>query len=272
MVLALFASLLIVSFQANVTRLIPLYAIGVFVSFTLSQAGMARRWWKIGHLKPGQELREHGSTLTYQKNWEVKMIINGFGSVCTAVVAVVFGITKFTHGAWMVIVIIPVLVVLFSLIYHHYRSLARRLSLEHFGSPPSVMRSRVILPIGGVHRGTMAAIRYAKTLSPDITAVYVSTDPDETQRVQEKWEIWGEGIRLVIIESPYRRFMEPLLMYIDEIYQKRQPNEVITIIVPQFVPRESWTNLLHTNTAATLRKALMFHKNIVITNVPYIVD
>lgn len=272
MVLALFASLLIVIFQANVTRLIPLYAIGVFVSFTLSQAGMARRWWKIGHLKPGQELREHGSTLTYQKNWEVKMIINGFGSVCTAVVAIVFGITKFTHGAWMVIVIIPVLVVLFSLIYHHYRSLARRLSLEHFGSPPSVMRSRVILPIGGVHRGTMAAIRYAKTLSPDITAVYVSTDPDETQRVQEKWEIWGEGIRLVIIESPYRRFMEPLLMYIDEIYQKRQPNEVITIIVPQFVPRESWANLLHTNTAATLRKALMFHKNIVITNVPYIVD
>lgn len=272
MVLALFASLLIVIFTANVTRLIPLYAIGVFVSFTLSQAGMARRWWKIGHLKPGQELREHGSTLAYQKSWEIKMVINGFGSICTAVVAVVFGVTKFAHGAWMVIIIIPVLVILFGMIHHHYRSLARRLSLEHYGAPPNVIRSRVILPIAGVHRGTMAAIRYAKTLTPDITAVYVSTDPEETLRVQEKWEIWGEGIRLVIIESSYRRFIEPLLGYIDEIYQKRQPNEVITIVVPQFVPRESWTNLLHTNTAATLRKALLFRKNIVITNVPYLVD
>lgn len=272
MVLALFACLLVVIFQANVTRLIPLYAIGVFVSFTLSQAGMSRRWWKIGHLKPGQELQEHGSTLTYENNWQIKMVINGFGAICTAVVAVVFGVTKFTHGAWMVIVIIPLLVILFSMIYHHYRSLARRLSLEHYGAPPNVMRSRVILPIGGVHRGTMAAIRYAKTLSSDITAVYVSTEPEETVRIQEKWEIWGEGIRLVIVESSYRRFIEPLLMYIDEIYQKRQPNEVITIVVPQFVPRESWTNLLHTNTAATLRKALLFRKNIVITSVPYLVD
>lgn len=272
MVLAVFASVLIVVFQANVTRLIPLYAIGVFLSFTLSQAGMARRWWKIGHLKPGETLKEHGSILTYAKNWEVKMVINGFGSVCTAIVAIVFGITKFTHGAWMVIAVIPILVFSFSLIYHHYHSLAKRLSLEHYGSTPNVLRSRVIIPIAGVHRGTMAAIRYAKTLSHDLTAVYVSTDPEETLRVQEKWEIWGEGIRLVIIESSYRRFIEPLLIYIDEIYQKRQPNEVITIVVPQFVPRVQWTNLLHTNTAATLRKALMFRNNIVVTNVPYLVD
>jgi hypothetical protein len=123
-----------------------------------------------------------------------------------------------------------------------------------------------------VHRGTLSALRYARTLSDDVTAVYVSIDQDESKRIQEKWETWGEGVRLVIIDSSYRRFMEPLLLYIDEIYQKRQPNEIITIVVPQFIPRVWWTQLLHTNTAATLRKALLFRKGIVITNVPYLVD
>jgi len=270
--LAFLASLLIFVFQASVTRLIPLYAIGVFMSFTLSQSGMARRWWKIGKLKPGEEIQEAASRLHYEPTWKTKMLINGFGAICTAFVMVIFAVTKFTTGAWVVIIIIPSLVLLFSLINRHYRELAKRLSLEHFGVPPLVHRSRVILPIGGVHRGTLAAVRYARTLSADVTAVHVSTDPEETRRIQEKWEVWGEGIRLVIIESSYRRFMEPLLMYIDEIYQKRQPNEVITIVVPQFVPRKSWTNLLHTNTAGALRKMLMFRKGIVITNVPYLVE
>jgi len=271
-VLAMVSSLLIIIFQASVTRLIPLYAIGVFLSFTLSQSGMARRWWKIGQLKPNETVQEAGSKLVHNPKWKSKMIINGFGALLTAFVMLIFAVTKFTAGAWVVIIIIPALVAVFSLINRHYKDLAGRLSLENFGVPPRVARSRVILPIGGVHKGTLAAVRYARTLSDDITAVYVSTDADETQRVQEKWETWGEGIRLVIIESPYRRFMEPLLVYIDEIYHKRQSNEVITIVVPQFVPRKSWTNLLHTNTAAALRKELMFRKGIVITNVPYLVD
>lgn len=271
-VLAMVSSLLIIIFQASVTRLIPLYAIGVFLSFTLSQSGMARRWWKIGRLKPNETVQEAGSKLVYNPKWKSKMIINGFGALLTAFVMLIFAVTKFTAGAWVVIIIIPALVAVFSLINHHYKELAGRLSLDNFGVPPRVARSRVILPIGGVHKGTLAAVRYARTLSDDITAVYVSTDSDETQRVQEKWETWGDGIRLVIIESPYRRFMEPLLVYIDEIYHKRQSNEVITIVVPQFVPRKSWTNLLHTNTAAALRKELMFRKGIVITSVPYLVD
>jgi amino acid transporter len=272
MALAVLASVLIIVFQASVTRLIPLYAIGVFLSFTLSQSGMAHRWWKIGHLKEGEELKEHGSTLRYQPKWEVKMFINAFGALCTFVVMIVFGVFKFTAGAYVVIILIPILVLIFSIIHHHYQVLAKRLSLENYGAPPIVVRSRVILTIGGVHRGSLAALRYARTLSSDVTAVYVSTDPDETKRIQEKWELWGEGVRLVIIESSYRRFLEPLLMYIDEIYQKRQPNEVITIVVPQFVPRQEWSNLLHTNTASALRKALMFRKNIVITDVPYLID
>lgn len=270
--LALLASLLIIIFQASVTRLIPLYAIGVFLSFTLSQAGMARRWWKSGQLKPGEEVQERGSTLIHDPKWKTKMAINSVGGTLTAVVMIVFAVTKFHDGAYLILILIPLLVILFSRINNHYSDLAKRLSLENYGVPPRVVRNRVLLPIGGVHRGTLAAVRYARTLSDDITAVHVSMDVDETRRVQEKWEIWGEGIRLVIIESQYRRFIEPLLMYIDEIYQKRQPNEVITIVVPQFVPRRFWTNALHTNTAATLRRGLLFRKGIVITNVPYIVE
>lgn len=272
MTLAIMASILIIVFQASVTKLIPLYAIGVFLSFTLSQSGMARRWWKIGHLKPGEEIKETGSTLKHERHWEFKMVINGLGAVLTVIVTIVFAVFKFTAGAYVVIIIIPTLVAIFSMINHHYKVVAKRLSLDHFGESSRITRSRVIIPIGGVHRGTLAALRYAKTLSPDITAVHVSVNPEETKRIQEKWEYWGEGIRLVIIESSYRRFMEPLLQYIDEIYQKHQPNEVLTIVVPQFVPRVQWTNILHTNTAAALRQELIYRKGIVITSVPYLLD
>ncbi|GIV64950.1 MAG: amino acid permease [Bellilinea sp.] len=270
--LALLATLLIVVFQASVTRLIPLYAVGVFLSFTLSQAGMAHRWWKIGKLKEGQELRERGSVLRYDPNWLLKMVINGFGAFCTGVVMIVFAATKFVDGAWVVIVIIPTLVVIFSGIQRHYHHLAAKLSLENYGGLPQIGRHRVIIPIGGVHRGTLAALRYARTLSDDITAVHVSLDPQEADRVRQKWETWGDGRRLVILESPYRLFIEPLLEYINEIEALRQPNEIITIVVPEFVPRHWWASLLHTQTALTLRMALLFHKDIVITSVPYQVD
>lgn len=272
-VLALLASLLIVVFQASVTRLIPLYAIGVFISFTLSQSGMARRWWKIGHLKEGEELRERGSVLRYQPGWQVKMVLNGLGALMTFFVMIIFAVTKFTDGAWVVLIIIPLVVILFTVIQRHYQSVAAKLSLEHYGSPvPRVPRNRVLLPIGGVHRGSLAALRYARTLTDDITAVHVSINPEETERIRKKWEQWGDGVRLVIIESSYRRFMEPLLDYIEDIYRRRQPNEVITIIVPQFVSKKRWTNLLHTKTAEALQHELMFYPDIVVTNVPYLVD
>ncbi len=270
--LALFASVLLIIFQASVTNLIPLYAIGVFLSFTMSQTGMARRWWKIGHLKPGDEVKERGSTLKYGSGWQTKMIINGFGAVLTALVVVIFAIFKFTDGAWVVIILIPVLVVVFSSIHRHYQGVARLLSLDNFGSVPHIQRHRVILPIGGVHRGTLAALRYASSLSDDVSAVHISIDPAETQKIREKWEVWGEGVRLVIIDSPYRLFIEPLLNYIEEIDQQRQTNELITIVVPQFVTHNRLAGFLHTRTADTLRKVLIFQKDIVITDVPYQVD
>lgn len=267
--LALIASLLIVLFQASVTALIPLYAIGVFLSFTLSQAGMARRWRKVGRLAPGQEVQERGSTLRYDPRWALKMGVNGFGSFCTAVVMLVFTITKFRDGAWIVVLLVPAMVVVFCAIHHHYRDLAAHLSLEDFGPPHRMSRHRVIMPIGGVHRGTVAALRYAQSLSDDVTAVYVSMDPAEAERVRSKWEWWGEGVRLIVLHSPYRLFLEPLVGYIEEIAAQRQPNETITIVLPQFVPRRRWHNLVHSQAAIWLRMALMFKQGIVITNVPY---
>jgi amino acid transporter len=267
--LALVASLLIIVFQASVTRLIPLYAIGVFLSFTLSQGGMARRWWKIGHLNPGVEIQEPGSVLRFDPKWALKMLVNGFGAICTAVVMLVFAVTKFEDGAWIVLIVTPALVLIFFGIHRHYRGLARHLSLEAYGPPPRIPRHRVILPVSGVHRGTLAALRYARTLSDDITAVHISIDPEEAERVQRKWDTWGEGIRLVILDSPYRLLLEPLLKYIEEISNQCQPNEVVTVVVPQFVPKHWYHNLLHTQTAVWLRLALLFKPGVVITDVPY---
>jgi hypothetical protein len=171
-----------------------------------------------------------------------------------------------------VLIVTPALVILFSSIHHHYVNLAKRLSLENYGTPPRVARHRVILPISGVHRGSLAALQYARTLSDDITALHVVTDPDEALKVQQKWERWGDGVRLVLLDSPYRLLAEPLLEYIEEIASRRQPNEIITVVVPQFVPNKWVHNLLHTNTALWLRLALLFRRGIVVTDVPYQVE
>ncbi len=271
--LAVIASLLVVIFQASVNALIPLYAIGVFLSFTLSQAGMARRWWRSGRLTPGQTDQGHGSTLYYDPHWKLKMVINGFGAVCTAIVMMVFATTKFQDGAYVVIFLIPFLVFVFWSIHRHYRTLAKRLSLRNYnGAPPRHSRHRVILLVAGVHQGTLAALRYARLLSDDITAVHVSINPDESERVRREWEWWGNGVRMVILDSPYRLLLEPLLSYIDQIDARRQPNEIITIVVPQFVSHHWWHNLLHTQTAFWLRMVLLFRPGVVVTDVPYHVE
>ncbi len=268
--LAIIASLLIVFFQASVTRLIPLYAIGVFLSFTFSQFGMALRWWKSGHLSPGQEIVKHGSTLRFDPLWKLKMVTNGFGALCTAIVMLVFAVTKFRDGAYVVLILIPILVAVLWLIHRHYIGVAKRLSLENYGEPPPYTgRHRVIVPVSNVHQGTLAALRYAHMLSDDVTAVHISTEPGETEKVQRKWETWGNITRLVIVDSPYRLFLEPLLGYIEEIISSRQPNETITIIVPQFVPSKQIFNALHMQTAEMLRKELLSKPGVVITDVPY---
>ncbi len=267
--LAVIACGLIVVFQASVTRLIPLYAIGVFLSFTLSQFGMAHRWRKVGRLKPGEEIVERGSTLRYEKGWQSKMIINGFGSFCTFIVMLVFIFTKFRDGAWVVVLIVPSMVGVFQFIHRHYRRLAQQLSLANIRPHTPFCRNRIIIPVGGVHQGTLKALRFAHNLSDDITAVHVSIEPEETEKLRKKWEMWGEGYRLVILDSPYRQFLEPLLDYIEKVEGACSSNEAITILVPQFVPRRWWSNALHARAAEALRKVLLQRDDIVIVEVPY---
>lgn len=272
--LAAVATLLIILFQASVTRLIPLYAIGVFLSFTLAQAGMARRWWRAGHLKPDgalpENVQESRHILRYEKGWVLKMISNGFGALCTAIVMFVFAITKFRDGAWIVLILTPIMISIFLWIHRHYSTVATQFSLENYGEPPPyTVRHRVIVPISTVHPGTLAALRYARMLSNDITAVHVSLEPEDTEKVRRKWEMWGRGTRLVIVDSPYRLFLEPLLDYIDEILASRQANETITIVVPQFVASKRVYNALHMQTAEMLRRELLSTPGVVITEVPY---
>jgi hypothetical protein len=260
---------LIILFQASVTRLIPLYAIGVFLSFTLSQTGMARRWWKSGHLQPGEELKEPGSVLKHDKRWIFKMLVNGLGAICTAVVAIVFAATKFREGAWIIIILIPSMIAIFFSIHHHYKSVAKSLSLEGGLEADQIRRNRVILLISGVHRGTLSALRYARRISSDVTAVHVSVDPVESAKLQKKWETYGDGCRLVILHSPYRLMIEPLLEYLVYLEEHRKEREAITIVVPSFRSKSWWSGILHMRTAEALRKVLRSREEIVIIEVPY---
>jgi hypothetical protein len=272
--LAVLSSALIVVFQASVTRLIPLYAIGVFLSFTLAQSGMALRWWKSGRLLNQKEDVAHTNTrvskLTYDPLWQLKMITNGFGAICTGIVMLIFAVTKFHDGAYVVLILIPSLIGALWMVHIHYRNLAKKLSLDNFGIiPPHTIRHRVIMPVSGVHQGTLSGLRYARMLSEDVTAVHIVIEPADAEKVRKKWETWGEGVRLVMLDSPYRLFVEPLLEYIADLAEIRQPGEIITVVVPEFVSESRWTSALHTNTAEILRTQLKNQHGIVITNVPY---
>lgn len=278
--LALVASALIIVFQASVTALIPLYAIGVFLSFTLSQAGMAKRWWTIGHLKNGKKARKKkpvdphhpGQELTYDPKWRFKMVVNGFGAVCTGIVMFVFAITKFRDGAWIILLLLPLLVFVFFSIHGHYKHLAERLSLQGYKAPKAIRRQQVIIPVSGVHRGTLAAVRYAKSISKNVTAVHVATDATEGERVLLKWQQWTEDINLIILGSPYRLLYEPLLKYIKMTASELGPDGVVTVVVPEFVPRVWWHGWLHARAAQLLRLRLLFTPKVVIVEVPYVVD
>jgi hypothetical protein len=266
------AALIIIIFQANVTSLIPLYAIGVFLSFTLSQAGMAHRWLKIGKLNPGEEIQERGSVLSYDRGWRWKMIINGFGAVCTTVVVIIFATTKFLDGAWLVLILIPLLVSLFYAIHRHYARLADDLSLSDYNAPPGLTHQRIIVPISGVHKGTLTALRYARSLSKDITAVYIAIDENQTKRINQRWEKWTPEIPLVVIESPYRELMHPLVNYIESQAELSGPGDIITVVVPEFVPKHWWHNFLHNQNATWLHFALRHLPGVVVVNVPYQVE
>ena len=254
-VLAVAASVLMVMFNATVTSLIPLYAGGVFVSFTLSQFGMVQRW---------RRLREPG--------WKQGMVINGIGSLTTLMVTLIVIYEKFQLGAWILLILIPVIILMFLAIHKHYVETAKQLSLQGLVSPPP-LRNTVIVPISTLHRGTINALKYAEAIARDgnITAVHISLDAEQTRKLKERWSQWGGDIPLVILDSPYRSLVRPLLSYIEEI-DARWSNDVVTIILPEFVAAKWWHHLLHNQTSLLIKGALLFRRNKVVTSVPYRLD
>ena len=255
--LGLLAGTLIVLFHGETHRLIPLYAVGVFLSFTLSQSGMVSRWW-----------RRRG------KRWYIYLAINGLGALSTGVVLIIITSTKFIHGAWIVILLILILLFFFRAVKKHYTLIAEQLSLSGLKELPSVKHQKVIIPISGVHRGVVTALRYAQSISDDVTAVYVSIDPEETAKVRAKWQQWGCGVPLIILDSPYRSILGPLLDFIEEIESQKGPDYMCTIVLPEFIPAKWWHHLLHNQTALLLKAALLYSRergNLlrVVINVPY---
>jgi amino acid transporter len=257
LLLGITASLLIVTFRATVHNLIPLYMVGVFVAFTLSQAGMVRHW--LGDR---------------QRGWIVKLGINAFGAFCTAVVGIEVATVKFLDGAWITVFVIAAFVLMMRAVHRHYEDVARQLSLEHAKPPRPFRAHKVIVPVNAVHRGVLEALRYAKAVSDDVTAVYVEIEPGARQEIERKWERWVPDIPLVVLPSPYRSVVGPILLYLDQVQREAGPDTALTVVLPEFVPRKWWHHLLHNQTALMLKFALLFRQRRlrrykVLADVPY---
>jgi len=304
-ILAIFAGVLVIAFGGDTSRLIPLYAVGVFLSFTLSQSGMVRHWLRVRaqsskkkskprrpeddiHFTqstvdreplPDAELdaSEHrGETfitddITDNAHWKKSIVINAVGAVATFIVLCVFIATKFIHGAWIVVVVIPLLVLMFRAIHGHYIGVAKQLSTEGLGELRPIKHT-VIVPISGIHRGVVGALQYAKSIAPGhVQAVYVDFDEEATAKLREKWERWGAGVKLVVLPSPYRELTRPLLRYIARL-ERKNGNDVVTVLLPEFVPAKWWQHLLHNQSSLMLKGALLFKKGVIVISVPYHLD
>ncbi|HYU98561.1 MAG TPA: APC family permease [Pyrinomonadaceae bacterium] len=301
--LAIFSSILVIAFAGDTSRLIPLYAVGVFLSFTLSQSGMVRHWLKVRENSPKRKAKERkqreedihytqstvdretlpdaeleasdqrGSTfvndeVTDGSHWKKSIVVNAVGAVATFIVLCVFIATKFIHGAWIVVVVIPLLVFMFRAIHKHYVGVAKELSTEGL-SELRPIKHTVIVPISGIHRGVVGALQYAKSIAPEhVQAVYVDFDEEATIKLREKWERWGAGVTLVVLPSPYRELTRPLLRYIARLERKGE-NDIVTVVLPEFVPAKWWQHLLHNQSSLMLKGALLFKKGVIVTSVPY---
>jgi amino acid transporter len=249
---------LIVAFGGDTHSLIPLFAVGVFLAFTLSQAGMVLHW-----------RRERGN------GWRLKALANGVGALATAATLMVVGVSKFIEGAWITVLLIPVLVFLFYRIRAHYRQVAEQLSLQgRAASQGALVCPRIVVPVSEVHPGIVNAIDFAKSICRDVTAVYVELEPGAGQRMGEKWQQWALDVPLVVVPSPYRSIVGPLLDYLDETDRQHDDGQLATVVVPEFVPARWWHNLLHNQTAWLIKAALLYRRRHlgfqrVIVDVPY---
>jgi amino acid transporter len=250
--LSLMAIGLLIGFNARVSGLIPLYTLGVFIAFTLSQGGMLARWWRK---------REPG--------WRMGLVINGLGTLTTAVVAVVVGTSNFFQGSWLVIVLVPILMLLLGAIHRHYRDMDRALALDHIGPAEEVAaRPIVIVPVARLDRVARQAIAFANSISTDALAVHVTNDPDDADAIRERWPEWAGSTELVVVESPYRALIGPLLAYMDAL-QRQAPDRPILVVLSEVVPRRWWENLLHNQTALRLKLRLFVRRNTIVADVPY---
>jgi hypothetical protein len=250
LVLSVFAATLIVAFRGDTQSLLPLYMIGVFVSFTLSQTGMVIHWRK-----------------TREPGWRSSAFINGFGALVTGIVLLIVAVTKTLEGAWIVLLLIPTIVGIFKLTRQHYDDVAGELTLRGY-QPQRRIHNTVVVPIGGLQRPVVDALRYAETLSDDVRAVYVDVNPVATEQLRSEWATWGGRVKLVVLPSPYRSLLEPLLEYIENIQRERE-DDYTTVILPEFVPKRWWHHLLHNQTSLLIKGALLFRPNTVVTSVPF---
>ncbi len=235
---------LIFLFNADTHALVPLFAIGAFLAFTLSQSGMVAHW-----------RRARG------RNWRVKVIVNGLGAFATGAALIVIGVSKFAEGAWITVVVIPLIVTIFYRIRGHYREVGKQLTLR--GLPPSLKPpppQRIVVPISGVHRGIVDAIDFARSISKDVTAVYVELEPAAGERVRETWRQWWPGVPLVILPSPYRSIVGRLLEFLDATDREHNDGEQAVVVLPEFVPAKWWHALLHNQTALMLKAALLYRR------------
>jgi len=292
LILALFASILIVIFKGNEQAMLPLYALGVFISFTLSQAGMVVHWKRLRQaeeakrrIKEEEEIHRTETADTGAAsheserlqaierdtggNWLVSMAINSVGAAVSLVVLLVITVTKFTHGAWAVVLLIPLIVWMFRSIREHYLEIAKQLSTEGLVPETAITKHQVLVPISGIHRGVVFALEYAKSIAPGhVTAVYVDFNEEATQKLREKWPRWGNGVELVILQSPYRSLTRPLLRHVERLLNQGD-KQMITVLLPEFVPAKWWHQLLHNQSSLLLKGALLFKKGVIVTSVPY---
>jgi amino acid transporter len=251
LVLSGLAALLIIAFGGITNALIPLYAVGVFTSFTLSQTGMV-----VHHLR----LREPA--------WQRNTVINAVGAVATGIVTLIVAITKFTSGAWVPIIVIPAIVLLFKGIHRHYQRVRKQLTIPPDYKPPAMNHTVVVL-VGGMHRGVLDALAYAKSLNPTrVVAVTVVSDEEEQDRIERVWAERNIDVPLEIVYDPYREVTRPILRYVDEI-DARWDNDIVTVLIPEFVVDHWWGHLLHNQTALLLKGRLLFRKGTVVTSLPY---
>jgi amino acid transporter len=272
-VLAVVSSIIVIAFHADEIAMLPLYALGVMLSFTLSQAGMSRLMGKVGKLKPGETAHTDNTQIHYERTWRWKQALNVVGSITTGVVFIILVATKFVDGAWLVALAIPLLVTMFNLIHRHYQKVAHTLSTEDFSEDELVDVANVaIVPIADVHRGTLRALQYAKLISTDVRAVCVATTPEIHERIERRWARFPKltaGIELVLIDYDYRDILTPLVDYVDRVNRLEFDEQLVTIVIPEFVPEDVLAQVLHNQTANILRRELRNREDVIVIDVPY---